>query len=225
MKRNALSMALLLTLSLIAFGLSGCQPSAPDTNREATAPATPTPEKVDPVAIQAELTRIENDFPRVLKEKDVAAVERVEADDIIVIYPDGSVGNKTQDVTDIREGNLSADSWVIADMKVVVLDKDAAIASGRSIVKGGKMKGPNGKTLDISGQYRWVDTFARRNGEWKLVATVIVQMKQPVPEVAASPTPKASPASKASPAAEVPPPPAKASPTKKASPAATKPTP
>src|SRR6267143_1695092 len=116
MKRNALSMALLLTLSLIAFSLSGCQPSSPDTNRAATAPATsPTPEKVDTAAIQAELTRIENDFPRVLKEKDVADVERVEADDIVVINPDGSVGNKTQDVTDIREGNLSADSWVIAE--------------------------------------------------------------------------------------------------------------
>jgi hypothetical protein len=224
MKRNALSMALLLTLSLIAFSLFGCQPSAPDTNRVATAPATPTPETVDPGAIQAELTRIENDFPRVLKEKDVAAIERVEADDIVVIYPDGSVGNKAQDVTDIREGNLSADSWVIAEMKVVVLDKDAAVATGKSVVKGGKMKGPNGKTLDISGQYRWIDTFARRNGEWKLVATVSIKVTQPVPEVAASPSPKASPAPKASPSAEATPP-AKASPTKKASPAATKPTP
>src|SRR6195256_1653223 len=174
MKNIALSMALLLTLSLMAFGLSGCQPSAPDTNRVATAPATPTPETVDPGAIQAELTRIENDLPRVLKEKDVAAVERVEADDIVAIYPDGSVGNKTQDVTDIREGNLSADSWVIAEMKVVVLDKDAAFATGRSVVKGGKVKGPTGKWIDISGQYRFDDTFARRNSEWKLVATVSV---------------------------------------------------
>ena len=217
MKRNALSMALLLALSLIAFSLSGCQSSAPDTNRAATAPC-PTPEKVDTAAIQAELTRIENDFPRVLKEKDVAAVERVEADDIVVIYPDGSVGNKAQDVTDIREGNLSAESWVIAEMKVVVLDKDAAFASGRSVVKGGKAKGPNGKTIDISGQYRFIDTFARRNGDWKLVASVSVPVRQPVPEVAASPTPKASPAAVVTP-------PAKAPAAVKSSPAATKPTP
>ena len=217
MKRNALSMALLLTLSLIAFGLSGCQPSAPDTNRGATAPATsPTPEPVDTGAIQAELTRVENDFPRILKEKDVAAVERIEADDIVVIYPDGSVGNKAQDVTDIREGNLSADSWVIAEMKVVVIDKNAAFATGRSVVKGGKVKAPNGRTIDISGQYRWIDTFARRNGEWKLVGTIGTPVRQPVPEAAASPTPKASPAA-------VVPPAAKATATTKPSPTATKP--
>src|SRR6267142_5528065 len=112
MKRNALLMAL---LSVIVFGMSGCQkPAAPDTNRDATSAANTNSAKetIDTGAIELELKRIENDFPRVLKEKDTDAVNRVEADDIVVVYPDGTVGNKAQDMSDIKSGNLSADAGV-----------------------------------------------------------------------------------------------------------------
>ena len=205
MKRNALLMALLLVLSLIVFGMSGCQkPAAPDTNRDATSAANTNSAKetIDTGAIELELKRIENDFPRVLKEKDTDAVDRVEADDIVVIYPDGTVGNKTQDMSDIKSGNLSADSWEVTDMKVIVLDKDAAVVSGRSIIKGGKSKTPDGKTIDISGEIRWIDTFARRNGEWKLVASISTPVLRPSTAQAASPMVKASPAGVASPVAK-----------------------
>jgi hypothetical protein len=180
MKRNALLMALLLGLSLIVFGMFGCQkPAAPDTNREATSAATNSgKETIDTGAIELELKRIENDFPRVLKEKDTEAVDRVEADDIVVVYRDGTVGSKAQDISDIKSGNLSADSWEVTDMKVNVLNKDAAVVSGRSIIKGGKYKTPDGKTIDASGEIRWIDTFARRNGVWKLVASI----STPVPK-------------------------------------------
>jgi hypothetical protein len=205
MKRNALLMALLLVLSLIVFGMSGCQkPAAPDTNRDATSAANTNSAKetIDTGAIELELKRIENDFPRVLKEKDTEAVDRVEADDIVVIYPDGTVGNKTQDMSDIKSGNLSADSWEVTDMKVSVLDKDAAVVSGRSIIKGGKSKTPDGKTIDISGEIRWIDTFARRNGEWKLVASISTPVLRPSAALASSPMLKASPAGVASPVAK-----------------------
>ena len=205
MKRNALLMALLLGLSLIVFGMSGCQkPAAPDTNRDATSAASSNSAKetIDTGAIELELKRIENDFPRVLKEKDSDAVDRVEADDIVIIYPDGTVGNKTQDMSDIKSGNLSADSWEVTDMKVSVLDKDAAVVSGRSIIKGGKSKTPDGKTIDISGEIRWIDTFARRNGEWKLVASISTPVLRPSTAQAASPMVKASPAGAASPVAK-----------------------
>jgi hypothetical protein len=86
-------------------------------------------------------------------------------------------------------------------MKVSVLDKDAAVVSGRSIIKGGKSKTPDGKTIDISGEIRWIDTFARRNGEWKLVASISTPVLRPSAAPAASPMVKASPAGVASPVA------------------------
>lgn len=204
MKRIAFMVALLISVSLLVFSQMSCQPAA-NTNRPETAAANTNSgrETVDPAAVQSEIMRIENDWPRVLKEKDLEAVRRVEADDLVIVYPDGKLGNKEQDVNDIQSGALSAEAWEVADLKVIVIDNDAAVASGRSIVKGGKYKGANGKAIDISGQYRFVDTFARRNGQWKLVASASAPVREPLaegspaakasPTVAASPTPRVSP--------------------------------
>jgi ketosteroid isomerase-like protein len=200
---------------LAQFGCASPQPTA-STNANLATPA-PTPDKA---AIEKELLRIENDFARVLKERDGEAIRRVEADDIVEVIPDGSTTTKAQDIADIQAGNLSADSWEVTEAKVTVLDSDAAFVTGRTVIKGGKAKGPDGKSMDISGEYRFIDTFARRDGQWKLVATAIVKIQQPAaPTTKPSPSPSASPAMKASPPAAVASPTAKAPPAMKASPA------
>src|SRR4029453_19178644 len=200
MQRNAPHMILVL-LCFIVLGLAGCQPSiSPDTNREQAAAASPAKETVDKGAIEAELLRIERDFPRALKDKDAQAIDRLEAEDIVVVDPDGKGGRKAQDVEDMKSGNMTADSWEIVEAKVNVLNKDAAIVTGRSIVTGGKVKVANGKPIDISGEYRWIDTFARRDGVWKLVGSITTPVREP------EGTPTVSPASKTEP----PPPPPKA---------------
>ena len=194
MKRKSFGVILSLACSLVLF--SGCQKAA--ENVDPAPPASPTAETVDTAAIEAALIKIENDYPRVIKEKDIEAIKRVEADDGIFVQPDGSVGDKATDVKDMERGALSVDSWEVKDLKVTVLNKDAAVASGRSVVKNGKYKIPGGKAaLDISGEYRFVDTFVRRDGEWKLIASATTPIREP--GAAASPSPSTSPSPKASP--------------------------
>ena len=196
-----------IPIVLFALAQFGCttQPNNPsNTNTMATPAATP-----DNAAIESELLRIENDFPRVLKERDAEAIRRVEAEDLVEIVPDGSTSTKAQDISDIQAGNLTADSWQVVEAKVTVLNGDAAFVSGRSVIKGGKAKSPDGKISDISGEYRFIDTFARREGQWKLVASAAVKIQQA--GAAAKASPSASPAKKPSPTP-------KASPTVKASP-------
>lgn len=218
MKRKGIAAVLSLVFSLLL--LSGCQPAAKEPSvGSGLAPGPNTNsgrENVDKASIEAALLRIENDWPRVIKEKDAEAVRRVEAEDVVLVYPDGNLGDKAQDVKDIESGALSADSIEMADLKVNVLSGDAAVVSGRTIVKNGKYKMPDGKSIPISGQYRFIETFAKRNGEWKLVAGASAPIRQPVPAAspAASPAAKTSPAVIASPAT-------KASPVMKASPAST----
>lgn len=197
MKRRGFCLILSLAFSVVL--LSSCQ-KADDTNRSAVTPS-PTLEATDTAAIEAELRRIENDWPRVIKERDVEAVKRVEAEDAVFLYPDGSVGNKQTDVKDMETGALTADSWEVTDLKVNVINNDSAVVSGRSVVRNGKYKTPDGKTTDISGQYRFIDTFARRNGEWKLVAGAATPIREPGAAASPSPSPKASPAAVASPKA------------------------
>jgi hypothetical protein len=194
MKKYLSVAMLLLATALMAFSQFGCaSPQNTNTNTVSVATPTPTPDKA---AIEAELTRIENDWPRIIKEHDVATVRQIEADDALFVYPDGSLGDKAQDVKDMEAGSLSADSWEVLDLKVNLLDNDSAVVSGRNVVKGGKYKMPDGKIQDISGEYRWVDTFVRRNGQWQVVAGAATPVQK---GAGATPTPKASPSPGASP--------------------------
>jgi hypothetical protein len=212
MKKYLSAAGLFLATALLAFSQFSCaSPQTTNSNTVSTATPEPTPNKA---AIEAELIKIENDWPRIIKEHDAATVRRIEADDAVFVYPDGSLGDKAQDVKDIEAGSLSADSWEVLDLKVNVLDNDSAVVSGRNVVKGGKYKMPDGRIQDISGEYRWIDTYARRNGQWQEVAGAAT----PVPKgAAATPTPKASPSPGASPAMKPKPSP-KATPAMKAPP-------
>ncbi len=208
MKRYFCLLTLLFALMLVAAFQFGC--AKPPANTANTNMATPesTP---DANAITAELTRIESDWPRIIKEHDAATIKRIEADDAVFVYPDGSPGNKEQDVKDMESGAITADSWEVSDIKVNVLDKNAAVVTGRTIVKNGKY---NNQPFPAD-QFRWVDTYVRRDGQWQLVAGA----STPLPKGATAPSPKASPSPLSSPTTKASPTP-KASPSPKASPVA-----
>lgn len=216
-KLNLTQMA--LVSALVAMGAVSCTPGGnTNTTTTTTVAATPTPTP-DTNAIVAEITRLENDFPRIIREKDGAALRRLEADDLMSVYPDGNAGNKEQDIKDIEAGLMTFDSWDISNMKVNVINSDTAAATFLITVVNGKIKSPDGKaTQNISGKYRVIDTFVRRNGQWQLVASGITPLSpaaaaaaasaSPSPGATASPATKASPAQKASPTRRPPPPPA-----------------
>jgi ketosteroid isomerase-like protein len=208
MKNSKLKqMALIATL--LAIGAVSCtQSDNANTTTTTAVTATPVPTP-DTNAIVAEITKLENDWPRIIRERDAAALRRLEADDIILIYFNGTRGTKEIDLKDIEAGNLTFDSWDISELQVKPLDNAAAVATLLITVKNGKYKIAENRSQDISGRYRALDTFARRNGQWQVVASSLVKLSPEAERelaAAASPSPKASPA-------------ATASPTKKASPA------
>src|SRR5438270_11400950 len=106
---------LIATVGAVYFGCANPQNSTSNANAVAAPSVEPTPDKA---AIEAELTRIENDWPRILKERDGAAVRKLEADDIILVYPDGANGSREEDIKDIESGVLSTDPQEISDVTV-----------------------------------------------------------------------------------------------------------
>ena len=181
MNRNALSIALALAVAVVGLASISCNPRG-DTNSSLTTNRNTAPEPVNTASIEAELKKLEQDWSNSFKTKDAETVRRILADDIVLTYPDGSTGTKADEVQLAETGAFSADSWELADSKVTVLDADAAYMTGRTVVKNGKLKDPkSGQTIDISGEYRFLDVYAKRNGRWQAVASQVTRIQAPPP--------------------------------------------
>jgi ketosteroid isomerase-like protein len=166
-----------LAMFCLALLFAGCQQaSAPPTNR---AVVSPSPEKIDTAAIEGEVIKLEREWADAVKNGDADTARRVMADDIAVINPDGSTSAKAQEVQAIQERAVTMESWEILEPKVTVLDANNAFVTGRGVIKNGKSKVPNSKeTIDISGEYRFLDLYTRRNGKWQAVASQTTPIPQ-----------------------------------------------
>jgi ketosteroid isomerase-like protein len=120
--------------------------------------------KVNPET-EKELMKIEQDLSAALTKLDAAALEPLIADDVYMVAPDGMTQTKTEFVADIKTGALKLESNKLDDMKVNAAGADMAVVTYRSTDKG------TYKGKEISGKYRWMDVFAKRNGRWLLVAS------------------------------------------------------
>src|SRR5690349_16838370 len=149
---------------------AGCQRAvATPTNR---AEASRTQRKIDTAAIEAGVIKLEHEWADAVKNGDADAARRVMADDIAIVNPDGSTSAKAEEVEAIQAKVVTMDSWEIVEPKVMVLDENNAFVTGRGVIKNGKSKVPNSKkTIDISGEYRFLDIYTRRNGTWQAVAS------------------------------------------------------
>src|ERR1041385_9352428 len=158
--KSSFSVTMLFVLTGALFAFTGCskQPS-PNSNTNAAVVAEPTPDKA---AIEAQLKALEYDWPRIVKEGDGAAVRKLEADDVMLVYPDGSSGTKEADIKDIESGALSGDPQEIAEVTVNVLDNDSAVVQSRTTVKGDNYKITDGKCQTTIHEFRTIDTFVRR---------------------------------------------------------------
>jgi len=192
--------ALILFTSISLLSCTNRQNSTGNGNSPVT--SEPTPDKA---AIEAQLKALEYDWPRILKERDGAAVRKLEADDIIILSPDGSDGSKEGDIKDIESGAMSDDPQEIADVTVKVLDNNSAVVRSRTTVKGDNHVLSDGKCQMIIHEFRTIDTFARRNGQWQIVASATVPVRNPAPAATPSATaagsgsPNESPGKKTSP--------------------------
>ena len=181
MNRNTLSIMLALAIAATGLGSLSCASNA-DTNRDAslTTNKNTRAEPVDTASIETALKKLEADWANAYKTKDVATIRRVLADDIVLTYPDGSPGTKDIEVQFAETGAFSADSWETHDEKVNVLGADAALMTGRTVIKNGKLKDPKTQQMiDISGEYRFLDVYAKKTGNWQVVASQVTKIAQP----------------------------------------------
>ena len=109
------------------------------------------------------IPKIEQEFLDALLKSDTSVAERYLADSYVFTDPDGLVSGKAEFIRDVKSGTLKLESSTYADMKVQAADADMAVVTYRSTDKG------TYKGKDISGEYRWIDVFAKRGGRWQIV--------------------------------------------------------
>lgn len=181
MNRNVLTTALtvfgcvmgLVMGLMMVLAQAGCQKAAAPTNlADSRAAATPTPEKIDPAAIEAELIKLDRQWVDAVKNGDADTVRRVIADDIVITNADGSTSSKADEVQFIQSGAITLAAYDILEPKVTVVDANNAFVTGRSVIKDGRLKLPNStRPIDISGEYRFTNFYAKRDGNWQAVAS------------------------------------------------------
>lgn len=163
----------------MALALSACQRDV-DTNASLTTNKNTNVEPIDTASVEAELIKLERTWAGAFKTRDAATVKNILADDIVLIFPDGTTGTKNDEVGMVESGAMTMESWDIADTKVTVIDQNSAFITGRGIIRKGSMKDPKtGKTTDISGEYRFMDVYAKRNGKWMAVASQTTKIAAP----------------------------------------------
>ena len=113
--------------------------------------------------VEDEIKKLEQDWAQANIKSGAAAVDQYEADDIVKTDPSGHVTDKAQDKADQGSGDLKFESMELSDMTVHVYGDTAVVVGSNNLH--GTYKGQ-----DISGRYRFTDTWVKRNGKWLVVA-------------------------------------------------------
>ena len=110
-----------------------------------------------------EIKAIEDQWAKAYVAKDAAFFDKLCVDDYTFVEPDGGLSGKKDDQEALKSGALAFESMRMSEVKVRVWG-DCAVATGMATIKG-KVGGQ-----DVSGNYRFTDTFVKKDGAWRAVA-------------------------------------------------------
>jgi ketosteroid isomerase-like protein len=98
---------------------------------------------------------------------DVSALEKLFADDYMIVGPDGSLGNKQREINNLRPAPDVVTYYFRTEDVEARVYTDAAVVRGRAVWK------VNFKGREIDNNRRYTSTYVKRKGRWLLVAQQI----------------------------------------------------
>jgi ketosteroid isomerase-like protein len=125
-----------------------------------------------PTKEQEALMQRERDNAQAWLKKDAKAVAAWDADDYIYTSFDGSVSDKAADLATLKAGTSNFTTVDVDDMKAMVF-RDTGVVVGRYTMKG------TYAGTDMSGVFRFTDTYVKRDGRWQCVASQITRVATP----------------------------------------------
>jgi ketosteroid isomerase-like protein len=152
----------LLLLVLLAAGRAAAQPQGP----------------------AAEVEALERELVAAIGRGDLAAYDRIVADDYIVFPASGPETTKAEILKAYRSGALHYTGLEIFDVKAKVFG-DTAVVGAKT--KGMRREGDR----DVPNRVRYIRVFARRGGRWQAVTqmSALLPPDAPAPTLQSTPTP------------------------------------
>jgi len=118
--------------------------------------------------MEEELLKLENEFARAVTSNDADALDRLLADDWIIVEPDGSFIDKARFLGVIKSGALSHESMESTDLRVRIYG-NTAVVTGLTATKG-KFMGQ-----DFTACERATDIFVKHTDRWQCVFTQLTR--------------------------------------------------
>ena len=111
------------------------------------------------------LMKIQHEWAEARVKGDSSYTRRLEAEDCTIVWPDGRIVNKRGDLQSMTDIVFS--EFEIQNLQVRLYG-DTGIVVGEGIIKARK-----GKRDLLGGKFAWTDTFVKKDGAWKVVASQI----------------------------------------------------
>jgi ketosteroid isomerase-like protein len=112
------------------------------------------------------LRKIQHEWAEARVKGDSSYTRGIESDDCTIVWPDGSIVNKRQDLQTMI-GDIVFTEFKIDDLQVRLYG-NVGIVIGEGIIKAHK-----GKQDLLDGKFVWTDTFVKQADQWKVVASQI----------------------------------------------------
>ncbi|MDQ3131392.1 MAG: nuclear transport factor 2 family protein [Acidobacteriota bacterium] len=121
--------------------------------------------------MEQQVLKMGQEYGKMIKNQDAAAVERILADEYLFTNEVGKVKNKAEDLATYKTSDTKFEMFEVSDQKVRVIGNGAAIETGSVRFKGSQ----KGKPFD--GSERYTTTWVWRGGRWQVAADHVSDIK------------------------------------------------
>lgn len=120
---------------------------------------------------EREIRKTEREWLNCYLTRDAAVMDRIEADEFRIVYPDGRIVTKKQELESLKSASTpQADVAMDTEDEIVHIYGNTAVVTGNFIQKGRYKAGPrNGQSFRIVNRY--TDVYVKRDGDWRVVAS------------------------------------------------------
>jgi ketosteroid isomerase-like protein len=158
---TALALSFVATLAIWLRSPVPVVAPTPDRAAIATPNAVATAGTSDP---EAAVAGVVNDWSAAIRNRDIARINDVLADDFSATLPDGGTTNKWLHIKDLQTRRYVVESLTISSVETRVFGDMAIVTYEQT------EQSQTGRDVPYHGRTAWTDVLVNRDGRWQVVA-------------------------------------------------------